>query len=199
MPRYFHFHSDDGEHQFNARIICQQCAFVKPNGERCRKTTCIGLPCCNVHLSKMYKVKIMDSTIPNSGKGLFAFDEAEKYRPGGKIVFREGARICPYAAEIISTQERERRYGPHTAPYGLHLNQRESFDAALKRGAAAYANHSVGYTTNSKLVVNPRKKEAWLVATKNIRQEQEIFCNYGPEYSLNEPTTHTINNKKYNL
>ena len=158
MPKYFHFHRED-EH-FNAPLQCQRCAFIRANGQQCKRSVCVGLTMCNTHLPIKYHVRIGKSTILGGGHGLFA------HLPGaasGDIVFRKGDTIATYEGGLISQVERARRYGWYTAPYGLHLNARESIDAALQRTVGSLANH---YTridrTNTRLSVDARNKKGEL-------------------------------------
>lgn len=131
MPTYFHFHSNDGEHVFNAPLQCMQCTAMTKNGARCRRRTCIGLPMCRAHLKSELKVEIRPSSIPQAGMGLFV---ASKEHEDGAVVFKRGDRIVPYHGEIIDDDEVTRRYEGFTAPYGLEIKRNRIEDGALKRG-----------------------------------------------------------------
>ena len=190
----------------NRRIVftnflqCAQCTAVMPhkNNQRCSRRVCMGLPYCHSHVTKLLKVKVMPSTIPNAGKGLFAFQSGVKqtdpdYPP---VVFTANDIICPYAGEVVNENVLNQRYGPHTAHYaaklfvprrGLRANQKLYEDAALHRGIGAFPNHSSQHQhRNARLVFDdvsvPGKVFAEIQATRTIRHGEEIFVSYGPEY-----------------
>lgn len=192
MPQYFHFAAPDVN--FNAPLHCDRCTFIKSNGLRCKKNVCIGLNVCSIHLPYQYKVKIATSLIPNSGKGLFAFDVNAPSEDA--VVFQANDTICPYNGQMIDKTTLVNRYGQYTAPYGLQTKKDTYEDAAIYRGVGSLINHKPGQSTNAKLAVNPRTGKGVIKATKKIRQGQEIYVNYGRDYQMNEPTRYTTNYKK---
>jgi len=110
-------------------------------------------------------------------KGLFAFGKRDK------VVFRKGENIIKYIGERISKKELEKRYdyGGYdvTAPYTLNINGR-NVDASCKRGLGAMANATFGMDKRHQ---NARLDEnGHVVATKDIKDNQEILVDYGQDY-----------------
>ena len=130
------------------------------------------------------QIKIKKSTLPDAGKGLFAMN---KQKEPNEIIFRQGDTIIPYSGEKkLTNQELSNRYGDYTAPYGVQYANNNNEDAACKRGVGSLANRNVGNLNNARLLPNRRNGSIFLRATKNIRNNNEIFVPYGRQYSLNE-------------
>ena len=197
MPQFFHFQAPGV--QFNAPLQCDRCTYIKANGERCKRNVCIGLDVCSTHLPFKYKVKIGTSLIPNSGKGLFAY---QINAPDNAIIFRKDDTICPYNGEIIDQPTLVNRYGDFTAPYGFQTKQHPARyeDAATHRGVGSLINHKPGKSTNARLAINTRTGKGIIKAMKTIRQGDELYVNYGNEYVMDEPTQYVTNYKRnYNF
>ena len=112
------------------------------------------------------------------------------------VVFQNGDIVCPYNGEIIDRNELNRRYKEYTAPYGLQ-NRIDSFeDTALRRGIGSIINHS---PSKAKCRISiGRNNRASIVATKNIKDGEELYINYGKDYKLVEKGVRTsTNNIKY--
>jgi hypothetical protein len=195
MPYYFHFASNDGQQLFNHELQCQQCRFIKANGEECRNRVCIGLPRCYHHLIAEYDLQIKTSTIPNSGKGLFA---NQRTAPANAIVFRRNEIICPYNGEITNQDILTERYGDYTAPYAISIDNENAEDAAFVRGIGSVINHhAIAQRRNVKFErIGDR---VFIVATKNIHNGHEMFVNYGNNYMFNEPVRSLTNRKRINF
>jgi hypothetical protein len=199
MPYAFQFRQD-GVLVFTGRLQCSQCTATNATAphNRCRRHVCIGLPYCPTHLTTLLHLKIAPSTIPNSGKGLFAFDRTVG---PNTVIFRPGDTICEYHGELITRAQADNRYGPFTAPYAVSITsprdgrERAVEDAALVRGIGAMPNHFSGNMANAQLV--PRYDRArrnnnngglgWftlIAAVSHIRNGEEIFVDYGDEYEL---------------
>lgn len=188
MPYKFTFNAPDKT--FECILNCDQCQAMTSRGNRrCRRRVCIGLPYCHAHLLYVKYLQIKESTIPNSGKGLFAFKPDAT--GDNEIIFHRGDTIIEYHGESVSSADLDDRYGDYTAPYAIQHSRHRFEDAACWRGIGAMANHQNARRANAEYT--PRRDgRVWLRATKNIRQGQEIFCNYGVEYDLTEPTTNTL-------
>lgn len=171
MPYRFVF-KVDGEEYFSANVESFQCVDHTKAGHRCTRTTVIGSPFCYTHLLYQHHLRIKPSTLPNSGKGLWAMTG----KPGNEILYRPGERICEYKGERLTGAQIEERYGDFTAPYGLNVHDDVHIDGALVRGVANLANSWAGHQNST---LNTRGDRAFLKATKNIRNNQEIFCSYG--------------------
>lgn len=178
----------DGD-EWSCHVRCGRCAHIKADGQRCRNRTCFGFPMCWVHNKTVHGVRVMQSTIPNSGKGLFAT------RP-----IASGAWICPYGGEEVDDACIDLRYaGNATAPYADQLNNGTNLDAACERGIGSMAQGKFG--ANGKSLAKNRhnaegvsrriggRRTIWLRATRAIATGAEIFHYYGDEYRLE--ATHT--------
>jgi hypothetical protein len=148
--------------------------------ENCPNITSLTLPYCQKHWRELYGLKISESTIAEAGKGLFATKR-----------FKKNDFICDYYGQYINEKELLKRYGDATAPYAIELDDNIYVDGALSRGIANYANHK------PKKHCNARLERTWdddfvkplsirLVAIKSIKENDEIFVNYGNTYKLHE-------------
>jgi SET domain-containing protein len=105
------------------------------------------------------------------------------------IVFRNGDVIIEYGGEVVSDDTLDDRYGDYTAPYALKQGSHIE-DGACKRGVGSLANHASQSRANARFSFSRSTNKFRLVATKNIRNNKEIFCFYGRDYRFNEPTSH---------
>jgi hypothetical protein len=73
MPYIFEY--EDTRNGRDKEFICvlqsKVCGAPTKNNGTCGKTCVIGLPYCWIHLISLSKIKIAESNIPNSGKGLW--------------------------------------------------------------------------------------------------------------------------------
>lgn len=166
---------------FTCALECQQCEFIKSDGQRCRNRVCFGTPLCWVHTKRVYGVQSRDSTVANAGKGLFATKD-----------FEEGEYIIPYIGEIITENCLNQRYDDEiTAPYTTDFSRRRYIDSACQRGTASRANglfRSNGRSRTRRVhnaeIVNRPSQGIWLQATRDIDRGNEIFVWYGNNYIL---------------
>jgi hypothetical protein len=193
MPKYFHWHSPNNE--WDKQLSNFRCAGLNKNGVQCGRNVIIGLPLCFQHTASVYHLKIKKSTIPNAGMGLFAFD---KTKEPNDIVFKANQKICPYFGEVVTKEILDERYDIHTAPYGIVVsaNQNKYEDGAIQRGIGSLLNHKVRSQTNCKFTNNYR--HITISATKNIRNGQELFINYGRDYQFGQ-VQYSTNLKKHKL
>lgn len=186
MPyRFKFFRPGENNPSFECVLEPQQCMGTSKNGTQCRRRSVIGLPFCWTHLLSEKNLRIKPSSLPDAGKGLFAL---KRNAVPAEILFRPGDTIIKYEGEVIDRPELEHRYGAFTAPYGVALHRDMFEDGACVRGVGNLANHATGNRVNARLVLNPRQNRVSLKATKNIRNDQEIFVNYGREYQFTEGT-----------
>ena len=97
-----------------------------------------------------------------------------------------------YDGQIINEFEREDRYGAGTGPYAIGGdvdNEEDPFvspiiDCAFMRSVAALANHMQDPEANARYVYDENTDTQWIEAQQDIKSGEEIFNNYGPEYSL---------------
>ena len=172
----------------NTNIVSFQCALKKyqcihvnaKTGHRCRRKQYIGFDVCYQHLATDYRLKIKASNIRGAGKGLFAYNGTNN----NEIVFKKDERIIDYNAEIITTEEKESRYGDNTAPYAVRINENIIEDGACQRSSASIANNRPFTYSNAKFY--PYNRKIYLKAIKNIRNNQEITIDYGNQYIMNQ-------------
>ena len=162
------------------RLLCSRCiSKSKKTNERCKLTTCQGVPYCHNHLSSELHLRILPSTY---GKGLFASD---RKKGENEIIFEKGDEICTYIGEILSIDQLDNRYSvdtqeaPYTALVSLNkkdviniqrnnpifykkvvqknlLTQQKSnyyLDSACIRGVGSYANHKPQKEANAQLTL----------------------------------------------
>lgn len=196
MPTYFHFHSPNTH--FDEQLDTYQCSHTQ-NNRRCKNRVCIGLSMCWIHTRFNLHIKVTNSKIHNAGVGLFAFDNKQA---DNAIIFRKGDKICDYNGEIIDEAELHRRYGDKTAPYAIQINTDGRYeDGATHRGIGTLLNSPTGTThrPNCRFSVGKDRK-AHIVATRNIKNGEELYISYGRAYRFNEQGVQsTTNNKKNNI
>lgn len=169
---------------FTCHLTCTQCTTIRANGERCRRTVCIGTPTCWQHSMIDYGVKTRLSTIPGAGIGLFAV----------RIIY-EGELIVPYDGENITRECLDMRYpNDGTGPYSVAAADNIIKDAACQRSLGSMANGlfengaSLPEDHHNAIIIE-NNEGLWLRATKDIEEDEEIFVFYGPEYQFNEHNT----------
>ena len=179
----------NNEIAFECPINSVRCSAHNSNGARCKRRVCIGSPYCFGHLPMYLHLKIMPSTIPHGGKGLFAFD---KTKENNEIVFKKGTVICEYGGEFITYDELDDRYGDYTGPYAMHLSNQTVQDCTCKRDVGSIANTAnVKKNNNAEFYVSTAPiRQVKLRAKRNILNKQEILIDYGDEYLMHEPNIH---------
>ncbi|HOV10483.1 MAG TPA: SET domain-containing protein [Bacteroidales bacterium] len=123
-------------------------------------------------------ISIKPSQIPGSGLGLWAAKD-----------FKKGDVIVKYDGDKISLKECERR-NQNQEGYGgyyLTLSKNRIIDAQYTLWAEGrYANDAAGLTRIKGLRNNAKyqliKREAFIVASRNIKAGEEILVSYGRSY-----------------
>jgi SET domain-containing protein len=128
-------------------------------------------------------LKVQPSTIEGAGRGLFAFNKKEA---DNEIVFHKGDRITSYNGEFIDRDVLLQRYDVHTAPYGIQYDRDTYINSALLRGIGSLINHTQMKNTNVRFSVDRRNTAINLVATKNVRNGDELLVNYGRDYEFED-------------
>ena len=183
MTKKFKFRVND-RLRFECELKSKRCEAHNVNLKRCGKRTVIGLPYCWIHLLKLYNLRIKESNIPKLGMGLFAMN---KKADNNAIIFKKGDTIIEYKGELIDEKELNKRYGDNTAPYGIQVKKDVYIDAACERGAGSLANHSKRNNAEFRILRKGRVNiGVKLVAVKNIKNNKEIFVDYGDEYEFDE-------------
>ncbi len=180
MVYYFSFYDPHHDRIFYDQIKTHQCLFIKKNNERCKKNCVLPFEYCYSHLPIKLNLQIRKSTIPNAGKGLFAY---KPYSNPNDIVFKKNQKICNYNGDHINLNELNARYGNYTAPYAVKISNNEFIDSALERGVGSFANTKNNHN-NAEFTISYQHHTASLKAKRNIRNNEEIFLGYGRAYRM---------------
>ena len=118
---------------------------------------------------------IQKSQIENSGNGLFTAIE----------IYKEEI-ISIFKGKIITNNEAESIVKLNEDKYFINLLDGTILDSNTVDCFAKYANDSNGfmkskYKNNSKISLD-EANNICLIATKNIKSNEEIFCSYGKRY-----------------
>jgi hypothetical protein len=123
-------------------------------------------------------LKVKTSTIPGAGKGLFTTTAISK-----------NAKIIEYEGDYLTWNEVRKRYKGEIldALYLFHLGPNKWIDAQQRPECLArYANDARGMTKISGLNNNSEYQihegKPYIVATKNIAANSEIFVDYTKDY-----------------
>lgn len=174
--------SHDGIHR-TLPLARNRCVSRSGKG-RCTRMTGLHTPKCDDHTDAEDGVRVMRSTIPGAGMGLFA-----------TRAFKKGERIGKYTGEVLTLEDVVRRYGSDraTAPYVVQASPSVFIDAAAHRPAVAYVNHNRD-ECNCEYISAHRGGNALVsrfgvdvLATRDIEPGEELFANYGSQYRINEP------------
>jgi hypothetical protein len=118
---------------------------------------------------------IQKSQIENSGNGLFTAIE----------IYKEEI-ISVFKGKILTNVEAESIVKFNEDKYFINLLDGTILDSNTVDCFAKYANDSNGfmkskYKNNSKISLD-EANNVCLIATKNIKSNEEIFCSYGKKY-----------------
>jgi SET domain-containing protein len=120
------------------------------------------------------QLKVKRSTLPSSGKGLFA-----------KKDIRKGERIVEYRGRITTWRDIGNQKSFNG--YVYYINRSHVIDARRTvKALARYANdargmsHIKGISNNSRYVIDNTR--VFIEATRNIAAGAEILVGYGKEY-----------------
>jgi hypothetical protein len=183
------------ENTYTTELEKQKCSVPA-----CRRITAMIWPMCWQHARSQMHLQVKPSTIPNAGRGLFAYAPTKEERDEQAVVFKKGEFICPLNGRPLSAVELQQNYGNHTAPYVSESSEAKIgfpyVDGLGRRYIGMYANtklgqpladgqrHSVQTGTNCVYSQFRADGVPWLKATKNIRSGDELFAYYGPDYKL---------------
>lgn len=158
---------------------CVQCSATSKSGARCKLNTCMQFPYCWVHLKSIDKLQVKDSTVPNSGKGLFYV---------GKKDFPAKKRITLYSSQKLGREKVE-------GDYVLEVSSKQFIDAKDKLNyVGRYINsiHSTGKRPNvrfgtgsvvtKKTVAGGARYTYPIISSKRIKPNTELFLSYGKSY-----------------
>lgn len=178
------------------------CAKSKRSGSACRRNVVQGLFLCYQHTQSLLGLRIDRSGVIFGGKymnGLFACDASVER---GEVVFRRGAEVCPYYGEILNKTQLSERYHDVTAPYALQVGRNKFIDSACFQSIGSKSNKpQTGGYPNARFVVSPSLPYARIVATKPIRNGDEVFVGYGASYKFTHsgvtPKPHATKKKQH--
>jgi hypothetical protein len=183
------FSYDDGE--WTCPLLSMQCLANTKANRRCSRRSTVTIGYCFQHITSVADLTV-DRTKMREKKtnkrynfiGLFACMKGQNTR---KIVFRKGDVIAPYLGEVIDKKKLEYYYpGEETAPYALQDSKNRYIDAACARGIGSLSN-ACSRRVNSNCATNAkfsliRNRFPVVRATRDIKNGQEIFINYGRTY-----------------
>ena len=156
---------------------CVRCKFIKGDGQRCIRNTCIRKDYCWQHLRAKKDIDIRPSRIKKAGKGLFAFKN-----------FKKGAKIASYTGDIV------RPANVKDPQYAVQWKKNRVLDSSSTQdGLGRYSNNCRGKNkrkgqcngNNAKLARDYTRRKMSLKATKKIKKGQEIFNgSYGRSFRI---------------
>jgi hypothetical protein len=122
---------------------------------------------------------VQESQIPHSGKGLFVSADKKK-----------GEVIAWFKGEVLSYEEAENRALKNEDGYFINMLNGTILDSMHVECFARYANDAHGpvkvtFKSNTEIRLNGTVDTACLIALRDIRKGEEIFCSYGRKYWKN--------------
>jgi hypothetical protein len=196
-----------------APIQCVRCIAGVKNGARCTRSVCASIPICWQHAQSLMNLRGGQTSLKKNHErlkfgGLFA---CQKKKPATHIVFHAGDIICGYFGESIDEETLNERYGEGDtpAPYALQVGQgQHAFfeDSALRRSFGSLVNTileahnnydwaaaSAGIQPNAKIgtIAIDGREMACIIATRSIKNSQEIFVRSHDQHGNPEYIFHT--------
>lgn len=118
---------------------------------------------------------IKKSRIPKAGKGLFT----------AVPIYKEEV-IAVYKGEILTEHQSQLRADKGNDRYFIAMLDGSIMDSMKVKCYAKYANDAdgtpnSGFKNNAKIVIDDHDNVC-LEATRNIKENEEIFCSYGKRY-----------------
>lgn len=118
---------------------------------------------------------INPSRIPNSGAGLFT-----------AITIYKEEIISVFKGRILTQSEAKIKAEKGNDKYFINLLDGTIMDSMSVKCFAKYANDATGFSksdfkNNAKISLD-ETGNVCLIATRKIKQEEEIFCSYGRKY-----------------
>ena len=115
------------------------------------------------------------SQILNSGTGLFT-----------AITIYKDEIIAIYKGKILTKNQAKAKADKGKDKYFISLLDGTILDSMPIKCFAKYANDATGFSksdfkNNAKIALD-ENENVCLIATRKIKQEEEVFCNYGKRY-----------------
>jgi len=129
----------------------------------------------NINALEEEYLYIQQSQIPNSGKGLFT-----------AIKIYKDEVITLFKGKVLSDSEAETIAKSGNDQYFINLLDGSILDSNFVECFAKYANDATGFSAsefknNAKIALDD-DDNVCLIALKNIKASEEIFCSYGKSY-----------------
>jgi hypothetical protein len=157
-------------------VDCKQCIFIRENGQRCKRRTCVRKDYCWQHLRAKLGVDVRPSTLPNAGMGLFAYKN-----------FPNKSQVASYSGKIKPASEAK------DSQYAVAWTRGKVVDSnSTQNSVGRYANTCRGKDkkrkkckgNNVKMNRDFRRKHIKLKATKKIKKGDEIYNTYGSGFRI---------------
>lgn len=156
-----------------------KCIFISVRNKRCENFESVkGSSFCNQHSNKLFNLKLKPSSIKGAGTGLFA----------GKEGFKKGDIIGEYSRYDIKESEKdfnkrcENIKSHKCSEYVYCDDHKNCWDARYRPDIIVrYANDSRKDSKNNAEFENFGRR-SFMMASKNIKPNTEIFCDYGDSY-----------------
>jgi hypothetical protein len=158
-------------------VVCKRCIFIKANGQRCKRRTCVRKDFCWQHLRAEKGLDVRPSTLPGAGLGLFAYK-----------TFRPKEKVADYSGKLVSARKAKRSQYAIAWKQGKWVDASSSQDpvgryANTCRGADKKAKRCKG--NNVKIKRDFRRRTIVLRAgKKKIKRGEEIFNTYGSGFRI---------------
>ena len=153
------------------RMLSQQCIAFTREGKQCRQHTSKGSRCWR-HLISSEAVHVMKSEIGSAEWGLFA-----------RKSFRSGDVICKHMNDSVEIEEStSAAENAHDQQLTHNISVRAS---RIDDTPGRWINHSNNpHQINCKLefLGDPQLKRAIVVATKDIKEGEELYTSYSERY-----------------
>lgn len=156
----------------------ERCTYINPeNNKRCKLTLGIYPRFCYLHSTLIENLFIKKSQVKNAGNGLYA----------GPYGFKKEDIIGEYSLPWMKgTWKRilERKDEANTS-YVLCSTKNKCWDGLDKNSTIIRnANDAHGSKFKNNAFFLEKNKRIFMVASKTIKPNEEIFCDYGEEYFI---------------
>ena len=166
-----------GSVTYTCPLTESKCSYVTPLLAPCGKMSVVG-PYCPAHAAVVHGVAVRPSRIPHAGWGLFA--TRQFYAP---------MTVVEYTGERLTQAMVDLRYGRALydfGPFCVTVCRDVILDSAGQRCLAAYINdaHESTFHNNTRWSVKYEGEipHLRLLATTDIKIDDEIFVAYGKDY-----------------